>query len=52
MCPTDLINQYFSHAEKMRQLRLQLAETTDELERQKRLKQIEELEEASKYLKP
>ena len=44
MCPTDLINQYFSQAEKVRQLRIQLAKTTDEVERHRILKQIEELE--------
>ena len=51
MCPTDLINQYFSQAEKVRQLRLQLSETTDEHERDRILKQIEELEEATKQSK-
>ena len=49
MCPTDLINQYFSQAETVRRLRLQLAKTTDEQERRRILKQIEELEEATKH---
>jgi hypothetical protein len=48
MRPTDPASEHFSQAEKLRQLRLQLAETTDEPQRHIILRQIEELEERSK----
>ena len=48
MGPTNPASERFSQAEKLRQLRLQLAETTDEPRRHVILRQIEELEEESK----
>ena len=43
MRPTDPTSEHFSQAEKLRQLRLQLAQTTDEPQRHVILRQIEEL---------
>jgi hypothetical protein len=48
MCPTAPASEHFGQAEKLRQLRLQLVETTDEPKRHIILRQIEELEEESK----
>ena len=48
MRPTDPTTERFSQAEKLRQLRLQLAKTTDEPQRHVILRQIEELEHESK----
>jgi len=45
---TTATSEHSSHAEKIRQLRLQLAETADEQKRHKILRQIEALEEESK----
>ena len=49
MYPTEPASEHFSQAEKPRQLRLQLAETTYEPQRHIILRQIEELEEESKH---
>lgn len=48
MRPTDPMSEHFSHAEKLRGLRLQLAQTADEPKRHVILRQIENLEEESK----
>ncbi len=48
MSPTETPIEHFTQAEKLRQLRLQLAETTDEPQRHLILRQIEDLEEQSK----
>ncbi|HTT49322.1 MAG TPA: hypothetical protein VMG39_15140 [Pseudolabrys sp.] len=48
MRPTDPTSEHFSQAEKLRQLRLQLAQTTDEPKRHIIMRQIEELEEGFK----
>ena len=47
MRPTDPTSEHFIHAEKLRQLRQQLAETTDQLQRKEIARQIEEIEEGS-----
>ena len=44
----DATSEHSSQAEKLRKLRLQLAETTDEQKRHIILRQIEELEEQSR----
>ena len=43
MCPADTIREHI-YAEKLRQLRQQLSETFDEVERSEILRQIEEVE--------
>ena len=48
MSPTDLTRERSGQAEKLHQLRLQLAKTTDEPQRHLILRQIEELEEEAK----
>lgn len=48
MRPMDPASEHFSQAEKLRRLRLQLAQTSDEPQRHLILRQIEELEEQSK----
>jgi len=48
MRPTDPTSEHFCQAEKLRQLRLQLAQASDEPQRHVILRQIEELEEESK----
>lgn len=48
MFPRDPASERSSQAEKLRRLRLQLAEVTDEPQRHIILRQIEELEEESK----
>ena len=48
MRPTDPASEHFNQAEKLRQLRLQLAATTDEPQRHVILRQIEELEDESR----
>lgn len=48
MNPTEPAGEHFIQAEKIRRLRLQLAETTDEPQRHLILRQIEALEEAAK----
>ena len=45
MCPMDPTSEHFIHAEKLRQLRKQLSETSDELQRKEILNQIREIEE-------
>jgi hypothetical protein len=45
MCPADPTSEHFIHAEKLRQLRQQLSETSDELQRKELLSQIREIEE-------
>ena len=45
---TASTSEHLSQAEKLRKLRLQLAETTDEQKRHMVLRQIEALEEESK----
>ena len=47
MRPTDPSGDHFIRAEKFRQLRQQLAETTDQLQRKEIARQIEEIEEGS-----
>ena len=47
MRPTDPTSEHFIHAEKLRQLRQQLAKTTDQLQRKEIARQIEEIEEGS-----
>jgi len=44
----DPTSEHFIHAEKLRQLRQQLVETTDQLQRKEILKQIEEIDEQLK----
>jgi hypothetical protein len=44
----DSGGEHFTHAEKLRELRVQLAETSDEPKRHVILRQIEELEEEAK----
>lgn len=44
MCPADTIREHI-YAEKLRQLRQQLSETSDELQRKEILNQIREIEE-------
>jgi len=46
MRPTDPTSEHF-RAQKLQQLRQQLAETTDHLQRKEILRQIEEIEEES-----
>lgn len=48
MRPTNPTSEHFIHAEKLRDLRLQLAETADHLRREEILRQIEEIEEELK----
>jgi hypothetical protein len=48
MRPTESTSEHSSQAEKLRRLRLQLADTTNEPQRHIILRQIEELEEESK----
>lgn len=48
MRPMDPAGEHYIQAEKLRQLRLQLAQTSDEPKRHIILRQIEELEEESK----
>jgi hypothetical protein len=48
MCPTNPSSEHFIHAEKLRQLRQQLVETTDQLQRKEILMQIEEIDEELK----
>ncbi|MGC2438226.1 MAG: hypothetical protein WA478_16230, partial [Pseudolabrys sp.] len=43
MCPADTIREHI-YAEKLRQLRQQLSETFDEVERSEILRQVEEVE--------
>jgi hypothetical protein len=45
MCPVDPTSEHFIHAEKLRQLRKQLSETSGELQRNELLSQIREIEE-------
>ena len=45
MCPMDPMSEHFIHAEKLRQLRQQLSETSDELTRKEILSRIREIEE-------
>ena len=45
MCPADPTSEHFIHAEKLRQLRQRLPETSDELQRKEILRQIGEIEE-------
>ena len=47
MRPTDPTSEHFIRAEKLRQLRQQLAETTDQVQRKEIVRQIEEIEEGS-----
>ena len=49
MSPMDPAGEHFIQAEKLRELRLKLAETSDEPQRHIILRQIEELEEQSKH---
>jgi hypothetical protein len=49
MSPPDPTSEHFIYAEKLRHLRQQLTETTDHLQREEILRQIEEIEEESKY---
>jgi hypothetical protein len=48
MRATESKSEHSSQAEKLRQIRLQLAQTSDEPQRHVILRQIEELEEESK----
>jgi hypothetical protein len=48
MRPMDPTSEHFIHAEKLRQLRQQLVETTDHLQRKEILRQIEEIDEELK----
>lgn len=48
MNPTESAGEHFIQAEKIRRLRLQLADATDEPQRHLILRQIEELEEETK----
>ena len=48
MRPTNPTSEHFIHAEKLRDLRLQLAETADHLRRKEILRQIEDVEDESK----
>jgi hypothetical protein len=48
MRPTNPASEHFIHAEKLRDLRLQLADTADHSRRQEILRQIEEIEEELK----
>ena len=48
MRPTDPTSEHFIHAEKLRQLRRQLTGTTDHLQRDEILRQIDEIEEEFK----
>ena len=48
MHPTNPTSEHFIHAEKLRNLRLQLAETIDHSRREEILRQIEEIEEELK----
>ena len=48
MSAMNSTREQFGQAEKLRQLRLQLAKTTDEPQRHLILRQIEELEDAAK----
>ena len=48
MRPVNPTSEHFIHAEKLRNLRQQLAETTDQLLREEILRQIEEIEEETK----
>ena len=48
MSPMNPANEHFIQAEKLRELRLKLAATSDEPQRHIILRQIEELEEQSK----
>jgi hypothetical protein len=45
MCPANPTSEHFIHAEKLRQFRQQLSETSDELQRKELLSQIREIEE-------
>ena len=47
MCPTEQTREHSTQAEKLRRLRLQLADTSDEPQRHIILRQIEELEDES-----
>jgi len=44
----DPTSEHFIHAERLRHLRQQLSETSDELQRKEILRQIEEIEEEIK----
>ena len=46
--PMDPTSEHFIHAERLRHLRQQLSETSDELQRKEILRQIEEIEEEIK----
>lgn len=48
MTPVDQAGEHFIQAEKIRDLRLKLAETNDEAERHVILRKIEELEDQAK----
>jgi hypothetical protein len=48
MNPMDPTSEHFGQAQKLRELRLQLAAATDEPQRHIILRQIEELEEQAK----
>jgi len=45
VCQMDPTSEHFIHAERLRQLRQQLSETSDELTRKEILSQIREIEE-------
>ena len=51
MRPVNPTSEHFIHAEKLRNLRQQLAETTDQLRREEILRQIEEIEEIEEETK-
>lgn len=48
MNPTNAVGEDYVQAERLRELRLQLAETSDEPQRHIILRQIEELEDEAK----
>ena len=45
MYPANPTSEHFIHAEKLRQLRQQLAETTDPLKQKEIMRQIEDIDE-------